>query len=194
MGDIDLNAEIRNHREVDDAIRDGINRALRETGNWLQRNGRSKARDVIRGADRIWRRKVYYGWSTASGTLSAGQWNGKLRNEAPHAHIVENGVKPGNTPQVQHIIPWVSDELSPHELEGRDPENWDPELQELAAQYSPGYVLTAFAVKDKLEREGYPGIGFMEAAETYMQRVGPMVLRQKAEKQIERELRKHNLK
>ncbi len=39
-------------------------------------------------------------------------------------------------------------------------ENWHPDLQELAEEYSPGYVLTAFAVRSDIKEEGYPGIHF----------------------------------
>lgn len=195
MGDIEFNTSINGHEQIPDAIQDGVENALKETGAWLQRNGREEARDVIRGADRIWRRKLYYGWNTADGSITGpGEWEGTLENEAPHAEVVEDGLNPGNSPSVQDIIPWVNDKLQPHDLGKRDPTNWDPALQELANDYGPGYVLTAFAVKEKLEQRGYPGIGFMEAAERYMQRVGPLVLQRKAEKHLERELRKHGLK
>lgn len=73
-------------------------------------------------------------------------------------------------------------------------DDWHPDLQEAAAEYGPGYVLTAFAVKEKLEERGYPGIFYMKTAEKYMNRVGPMVTKRKIEKQMNRELRKRGLK
>lgn len=73
-------------------------------------------------------------------------------------------------------------------------EDWDPQLQALASAYSPGMVITAFAVKQGLEDKGYPGIGFMETTEQYLETVGPMIVKSKVEKQMNNELRKAGLK
>lgn len=51
-----------------------------------------------------------------------------------------------------------------------DVNNWEPELQELAAQYSPGLVMTAFGVRENIKNKGYRGIGFMDKAEGKMKR------------------------
>jgi hypothetical protein len=69
-------------------------------------------------------------------------------------------------------------------------ENWDPELQQLAAEYSPGYVITAFAVRESLEEEGYPGIHFTETTESYLKQIGTPMVKNKIEKHMQRELRK----
>lgn len=73
-------------------------------------------------------------------------------------------------------------------------DRWHPDLQKLAAEYSPGMVVTAFAVQQHLEQNGYPGIGYMEAAERYMSQYGPMVVHRKVEKHMERQLRQKGLK
>jgi hypothetical protein len=195
MGNIDLNIDVDGAQQVEDALTEGLEDGLVETGDWLVREGRETARDHIRNTDRVWRRKLYYAWNTSGASMgSDGRYTRSLRNTAPHARVVEEGLKPGNTPPVQAIIPWVSDNLSPKALGDRQPSTWDPELQQLAAEYTPGMVLTAFAVQRSLEKKGYPGIGFMDAAETYMSRYGPMVLHRKVEKHMERQLRQHGLK
>lgn len=72
-------------------------------------------------------------------------------------------------------------------------ENWDSSLQDLAEEYSPGYVITAFAVKETMEKEGRPGIHFTETTKTYLRQIGPMIVENKVEKNMNRELRKRGL-
>jgi len=195
MSDLSLKAEIDGHQRVDDALREGLKEGLKETGEWLQRRGKRRAQERVRATDRVWRERVYHGFSDPDGTTEGGTWEGSLRNEAPHAEIVEDGLEPGEAnPPVQNIIEWVSDKLTPEPATGRDLSDWDPELQALAEDYHPGYVLTAFAVKEHIEKEGYRGIGYMDAAERYMSSIGPMVLHRKVEKNMERALRRHGLK
>jgi hypothetical protein len=69
-------------------------------------------------------------------------------------------------------------------------ENWDPDLRDLANEYSPGYVITAFAVKDHLEEEGYPGIHFTDTTESYLKQIGPPIIKAKVEKHMQRQLDK----
>jgi hypothetical protein len=78
-----------------------------------------------------------------------------------------------------------------------DTDEWDPQLEALAAEYSPAMVVTAFAVKEGLEEDGYEpvnGIGFMETARRYMKKYGPMLVKNKVKKQMNRELRAAGLK
>lgn len=69
-------------------------------------------------------------------------------------------------------------------------ENWDPGLRDLANEYSPGYVITAFAVKNSLEEEGYPGIHFTDTTESYLKQIGPPIIKAKVEKHMQKELDK----
>lgn len=73
-------------------------------------------------------------------------------------------------------------------------EDWHPDLQRLAAEYGPGYVITAFKVKSKIDQQGYRGIDFTGTAETYLQRVGPMVVQRKVEAAMNQKLRERGLK
>jgi hypothetical protein len=72
-------------------------------------------------------------------------------------------------------------------------DGWDNDLQDLADEYSPGYVITAFAVKETMEEEGRPGIHFTETTEAYLRKIGPMIVKNKVEKHMNRELRKRGL-
>jgi len=190
-----FHADIDGHRKVDDGLADGLKEGLKETGEWLQRRGIERARDRVRATDRVWRKRVYHGFTEDDSSADGGRWSGSIKNTAPHARIVEEGLDPGEAnPPVQAIIEWVSDELNPQTAAGRDLSEWDPELRELAGEYHPGYVLTAFAVKEHLEEEGYPGIEFMETAEQYLSSIGPMVLHRKVEKNMEDALRRNGLK
>jgi hypothetical protein len=73
-------------------------------------------------------------------------------------------------------------------------DEWNPELQELADTYSPGYVITAFAVREKLDEEGYEGIHFTETTESYMKQMGKTWIKSKVEKHMNRQLRQAGLK
>lgn len=68
-------------------------------------------------------------------------------------------------------------------------QDWHPDLRDLAREYSPGMVITAFAVQQHLEQNGYPGIGYMETAERYMNQVGPMITQRKVESRMQQQLR-----
>lgn len=65
----------------------------------------------------------------------------------------------------------------------RNVEEWDPALQALAAEYSPGLVITAFGVREKLAKEGYEGIHFTEETEKRI-RTQNMNVKNKIEKQM----------
>lgn len=69
-------------------------------------------------------------------------------------------------------------------------ENWDPELQALADEYSPGYVITAFAVRESIDEEGYPGIHFTDTTEAYLKQIGTPIVKMKVEKHMRKELAK----
>jgi len=199
-GDIDIDIDVEKADRVGPALRSGLKEGLEEAGDWMMREGEDKARDAVLSADRVWRGTLKQGFSTKENQFSrTHHWKGEIRNDAPHARINEKGLKPGNSPLVQDIIPWVDDKLTPNAdaqeaAAHADVNEWDPQLESLAAEYSPGIVITAFAVKGGLEKKGYPGIGFMETTEQYLQRYGPLLVKRKVEKQMERELRAAGLK
>lgn len=72
-------------------------------------------------------------------------------------------------------------------------ENWDPDLKALADEYSPGYVITAFAVREKIANEGYPGIHFTDTTEAYLMQIGKPMVKNKVEKHMNRQLREAGL-
>lgn len=69
-------------------------------------------------------------------------------------------------------------------------ENWHEDLQDLAQEYSPGYVITAFNVRDKIAEEGYEGIHFTDTTESHLEQVGPMVTKNIVEGHMNKELKK----
>lgn len=199
MGDIDIDIEVDGTDKVGRALHKGLKEGLKESGDWMLREGEDKAKDAVMAADRVWRGTLKHGFRKSEHGYSGEAWHGKLRNEAPHAEINEDGLKPGSSPSVQDIIPWVDDNLSPNakaqaQADAADVNNWDPTLEAMAAEYSPGIVITSFAVREGLERDGYPGIGFMETTETYLRSYGPILVKNKVEKHMERELRAAGLK
>lgn len=200
MGDIEIETEVKNWKRVQPALRSGLKEGLEDAGNWMLDKGEDKAKDAVLSADRVWRKTLKQGFRTEEDEFNRTyHWKGEIRNEAPHAHINENGLKPGANPSVQDIIPWVDDKLTPNakaqdSADAANVGNWDPQLQTLAAQYSPGIVITSFAVKEGLEDDGYRGIGFMETAEKYLEGYGRPLVKNKVEKQMERELRAAGLK
>jgi hypothetical protein len=74
-------------------------------------------------------------------------------------------------------------------------EDWDPALRELATEYSPGYVLTAFAVRESIAEEGYPGIHFTEKTEDFIEREALLgYLERTIEREMNKELRHSGFK
>lgn len=69
-------------------------------------------------------------------------------------------------------------------------ENWDSDLQALANEYSPGYVLTAFRVRNKIAKHGYKGIHYTDKTESYLKQIGSPQIVLKVEKHMRKELRK----
>lgn len=200
MGDIDLKIGVDGADKVGPALTRGLKEGLEEAGNWMLDEGEDKAKDAVLSADRVWRKTLKQGFRTEESEFNRNyRWKGEIENEAPHAEINEDGLKPGANPSVQDIIPWVDDTLTPNgDAQARasysDISNWDPELESLADAYTPAMVITAFAVKEGLEESGYPGIGFMETTEAYLKQVGPMLVKSKVEKHMNRELRAAGLK
>ena len=198
MGDIDIEIEIEGVEKVGPALMGGLGSGLEESGDWALKTGEDKAKNIILSADREWRKTLKRGFSTKS-FANPDSFHGRLQNSALHAEIVEDGLKPGNSPPVQRLLPWIDDRVTPNAeaqatAESANPSNWDPELQAAAAEYGPAKVITAFAIKGKLEKKGYPGIHFMETTEQYLQQIGPPVFRQKIEKHMNRALREAGLK
>lgn len=200
MGDIKLSIDVEGSDKVGRALTRGLKEGLEEAGNWMLDEGEDKAKDAVLSADRVWRKTLKQGFHTEENQFNRNyRWKGQIRNEAPHAGLNEDGLKPGSHPSVQDIIPWIDDTLTPNasaqaRASRANLENWDPELESLADAYSPAMVITAFAVKEGLEEKGYPGIGFMETTEAYLNQVGPMLVKRKVEKQMRRELRAAGLK
>ena len=69
-------------------------------------------------------------------------------------------------------------------------DDWHPDLQELAAEYSPGYVITAMAVRQKIDEEGVPGIHFTETTSAYMKQIGSPMVKAKVEHHMQKEIDK----
>lgn len=196
--DIEIDVHESDLVALEEALMDGLGDGIDDSLAWMVRKGTHRAKSRIRATDRVWRRKVYHGWQHSDRQVGDTEGHAEIVNVADHAAIVDKGLAPqgiirGANPQVQHIIQWVSETLFP-KPNTSDPSNWDPELEALASAYSPGYVLTAFAVKEKIDKEGYPGIDFTGAAERYLKKMGPMVVHRKVEKHMNRELRKRGLK
>jgi len=194
-----IDIDVKRHERIPDAIKNGLRDGLQDAGNWLLESGEGRAKDAIMSADRIWHRTLKEGFETeGSGEFTRmSGWKGKITNTAPHASLNERGLKPGSSPPVQKIAPWVDDKIAASlprvTTSSYDTSNWDPDLQALAERYSPGVVVTSFAVKNKLEKKGYSGIGFMETTETYLKTAGPPIVKQKVEKHLRREMREHRL-
>jgi len=205
VSDIDIEVDVDDGdlAKLEDALIEGLENGMRESIAWMVRNGQHKAKSRIRSTDRVWRQRVYHGWkqqeTVVTETGGGVEGEGGLINTADHAKVVDVGLAPegqieGANPQVQNIIQWVSEKLYPHPHAGVNLEDWEDELQALAAEYSPGYVMTAFAVKHKLDEKGYPGIDFTGAAESYLRKTGPMIVHRKVEKQMNKKLRQYGLK
>lgn len=197
MGRVDIDGAGR----VAPALRKGLAEGLDDTGDWMLDEGKDKAKDVILGADRVWRKTLKQGFTAEKDKLKSRnyRWQGEIKNTASHAEVNENGLPPGSSPSVQDIIPWVDDKLTPNAdvqaaAASADVGSWNPDLQKLAGWYSPGMVITAFAVKEGLEEDGYEGIGFMETTEKYLGGQGRLHIKNKVEKHMNRELRKAGLK
>ena len=197
MGRVDIDGADR----VAPALKKGLAEGLDDTGDWMLDEGEDKAKDIILGADRVWRKTLKQGFTAEKDQLTSRyyRWHGEIKNTAPHAEVNEDGLKPGSSPSVQDIIPWVDDNMTP-DGDAQDAAasanlgNWTPELQKLAGWYSPGMVITAFAVKEGLEEDGYEGIDFMDTTEKYLGGQGRLHIKNKVEKHMNRELRKAGLK
>lgn len=199
MGDIDIDIDVKDSDKVAPALRRGMRQGFEESGRWLQRKGIGQGRNAIMSTDRIWRSTLFDSFSSTENEFSRYyHWQGKIQNDAPHARIVDNGVKPGNNPSVQDILPWVSGKVIPNAAAQNsaahaDLNNWDPQLEKLAKEYSPAMVIAAFAIKGGLEKKGYPGIDFTDQIESYLESQ-ELNVKRKAEKEMNRALRKAGLK
>lgn len=199
-GDIHIDIDIDGAEKVAPALRKGLKEGLKESGEYLQKQGVDKGQDALRSTDRIWRRQVYHGFETESNQFNRYyRWKGKIHNRAPHATIVDKGLKPGVNPEVQDIIEWVDAKITPNaaaqeSAEKADIKEWDPELQALAAEHGAAIVISSFAIKYGLEEDGYPGIDFTGTIESYLEQIGHPISKSKVEKQMNRELRKAGLK
>lgn len=123
-----LEVDVKNHRTVGNALRQGLKDGLEESGEWLMDMGEDEARDIVMQNDRVWNKKVKRGFSSNSDPLTNRNtyWQGTILNAAPHAEIVERGLAPageitGADPSVQDIIGWVDDTLSAADYDGPSP-------------------------------------------------------------------------
>lgn len=108
--DIDVDGAQR----VGPALEEGLENGIEEAGNWLLDRGVRRAKDQVRATDRVWREGVYRGFKKDEQSSGSTHFEGQISNVAPHARIVERGLKPGEAnPSVQDILPWVSDKLAP---------------------------------------------------------------------------------
>lgn len=196
---MDLDVEVEDLEELEDALKKGVRRGTSDTARWSVDEGRNKAQDLLRAGDsrgnrRIWKREVYHGFKHFIERKPHG-YQANLFNTAPHVGIVELGRRPGETPpQVQDLMEWVVSKLNP--APDFDPDlvqYWEPELQALAATYGGGYVRTAFRVQDKIREEGIEGIRFMDRTENYLKQITPPIAHQKIESEIETQLRLHGI-
>jgi hypothetical protein len=183
------------------ASHEGISDGLDDAGDSMLDSGESHARDIVMGSDRVWNKKVKRGFQTEKPELQQ-RWyhyRGRLKNVAPHAKIVEEGLAPagkitGSNPSVQDIIPWVDDEVQPNstaraKAENANPQRWKTPLKNLAEEYGTATVITAFAIRESIAEEGYPGIQFMEATENYLRSSFHRMIKMKVEKHLRRQLR-----
>jgi hypothetical protein len=196
MGDIELKADLKKHERVSPALFDGLREGLEESGNWMLENGTRFAYDYVVAKDRVWNKQVKRGFTTNENQFSRrDHWQGTISNEAPHADMVEDGRPPGTEIDIAEIVPWVDDRLTPNsdareKAEDSNVSAWDQKIRGLAWTHGTANVITAFAVKRHLEKEGYPGIGFMDTTESYLEQVSGMVIKGKIEREMERELKK----
>jgi hypothetical protein len=199
-GDIELEIDIDGAERVPGALKRGLKDGLEDVGEHLQKEGVDKGQDALLSTDRIWRKRVYHGFETDTNQFNRYyRWKGEIHNRAPHAVIVDRGLKPGANPQVQDIIEWVDSKITPNadaqeSAEEADVEEWDPQLQELAAEHGAAIVISSFAIKYGLEEDGYPGINFTGTIESYLEQIGKPHAKSKVEKHMNRELRKSGLK
>jgi hypothetical protein len=198
MGDFDVNWDVRGIDKTMKALTRGLEKGLDDTGETLLREGREKAVDEVIGYRRIWNQEVIQSFKTEEddsiAMMRSYVWGGRIFNTARHADVVDRGLAPageieGSSPSVQDILPWVVDNLTPRNSDA-NLDNWSEDLQNLAGEYSPGYVMAAFAVRDSIEDEGYPGIHFTETTESYLKQIGTPMVKAKIKKHMRKELRK----
>lgn len=204
MSDINIDIDVKKAGRVGPALRRGLEDGLEESGEWMLDQGKDHAKDIVMLTDRVWRKRVKNGFFTSGTSIRGHKWRGVIRNQAPHAEIVEKGLAPageivGSNPSVQDIIGWVDDKITPNASAQRAAKsanlnNWNPELRTLASVYGTATVIAAFNIRRHLEKNGYPGIRFMEQAEFYLEQISRMNVKHKVEKNMERELRKAGLK
>lgn len=183
-----------------DALRRGMREGFEKAGDDLLKKGKRDARNIVLGHDRVWNKKVKNGFSTEATKFNRyNHWTGWIRNDAPHAEIVEKGLAPegeitGSKPSVQDILPWIEDQsITPNsetqaKAEAAHIGNWDVQLQALAVQYGKAQVIMAFAIAESIKNDGYPGIYFMEKTESKLQSQAVNV-RNTVEREMNKKLR-----
>lgn len=200
MGDIDIEIEVERAERVGPALSEGFHEGLYDTGRHLLAEGEKFATDYVQNTDRVWLKRVKRGFDSEENQFSRYfNWQGKITNDAPHAKIVDEGLKPEgkqrrSSPSVQDIIEWVDSEVVPNTsaqeaANSANIGNWDPQLQALAVHHGKANVIAAFAIAESLKEEGYPGIWFTETTEEYLEQIGKPMLKNKIESEMQKKLR-----
>jgi len=200
-----IDIDVEGATKVGPALRRGLSDGLEDTGKTLLEEGEDKARDEVMGAGRVWNEEVKHGFESEGADFQRFyHWKGKIFNPVKHADVVDRGLAPegeitGSNPSVQDIMPWVVDNITPDadaqaKAEKANIGNWDPQLQALAVQNGKANVIAAFAIRDSIDKDGFPGIHFTDTTEAYLKQVGVMMIKNKVEKHMNRELRKAGLK
>lgn len=203
MTDVHVDIDIDGAEKVAPALQEGLNEGLQDAGNWLLEKGEENARDIVIGADKIWRKSLKNSFSSSPSRFNRfNRWKGTIRNDARHAPIVDKGLQPAGeinraSPSVQDILPWVDSEVTPNaaaqaKAEASNIANWDVQLQALAVQYGKADVIAAFAIAESIKNNGYPGIHFSEQTESYM-RSQKQNIKKKVEKEMNKKLREAGL-
>lgn len=194
-GELSIDWDVKQIQATIDALHEGVEKGLEDTGDSLLTKGKDKAEIEVSIVRRIWTTEVLESFEKAPDESAEDlNWEGAIVNPVKHADVVDRGLAPageipGSNPSVQDIMPWVVSKLSPASFTGNTA-GWDEDTKKLADEYSPGYVITAFAVRNKLDKQGYPGIHFTETTESYMKQIGTPMLRNKVVKHLRKELEK----
>jgi hypothetical protein len=194
---VHIDVDVEGLDEMGDAIREGVAEGLRDSGDWLLENGEERAEDIVAGR-RVFNREVREGFYSYGDNLNQGsRWRGIIKNRAKHAGVVDEGLAPAGegrnaNPAVQDLLPWVVRNMQPVSIspDSKIGEKWQSDLKELAAEFGPGYVMTAFKLKNTIESDGIPGIHYSDKTAAYLDQVGPMVTKNKVKKNLRYELRK----
>lgn len=201
--DIHLDIDVEGAAGTGTALKRGFSDGLKDAGEYLLKKGEEHAIDYITGTDRVWLKRVKRGFSTQEPEFPRSyHWKGYITNSAPHAKIVDDGLAPQGkhgpaSPEAQDIIAWVDSEVVPNAIaqekaQKSNIENWEPEVRAMAESHGTATTIAAFAIAEHIKKEGYPGINFTGETEGYIRGLGTMIVRNKIEKHLRKQLRKND--